>query len=120
MHWNDWNWECSNIVIRIGTQSIVATIISVYGPQENDLLKKNKTSFYDDVIVEIQRAYTRSPYVLVVGDFNCKLKSNLQNVAPNGKLLEQVIYDFNMRVENTLPLCEGQRTCVNNKNQVKH
>ena len=42
MHWNDWNWECSNIVIRIGTQSIVATIISVYGPQENDLLKKKK------------------------------------------------------------------------------
>ena len=119
MHWNDWNWECSNIVIRIGTQSIVATIISVYGPQENDLLKK-KTSFYDDVIVEIQRAYTRNPYVLVEGDFNCKLKSNLQNVALNGKLLEQVIYDFNMRVENTLPLCEGQRTCVNNKNQVKH
>ena len=71
---------------------------------------KKKTSFYDDVIVEIKRAYTRSPYVLVVGDFNCKLKSNLQNVAPNGKLLEQVIYDFNMRVENTLPLCEGQRT----------
>ena len=53
--------------------------------------------------------------MLVVGDFNCKLKSNLQNVAPNGKLLEQVIYDFNMRVENTLPLCEGQRTWVNNK-----
>ena len=71
---------------------------------------KKKTSFYDDVIVEIKRAYTRSPYVLAVGDFNCKLKSNLQNVAPNGKLLEQVIYDFNMRVENTLPLCEGQRT----------
>ena len=76
---------------------------------------KKKTSFYDDVIVEIKRAYTRSPYVLAVGDFNCKLKSNLQNVAPNGKLLEQVIYDFNMRVENTLPLCEGQRTWVNNK-----
>ena len=42
MHWNDWNWECSNIVTRIGTQSIVATIISVYGPQENDLLKNKK------------------------------------------------------------------------------
>ena len=100
--------------IRTDTQNIVSTIISVYGPQENDLFEE-KTKFYDDVIVEIQRTYTRSPYVLVVADFNVKLKSNLQNVSQNGKILEQVINDFNMKVANTLPICEGQGTRVNNK-----
>ena len=68
------------------------------------------------MIVEIQRAYTRSPYKLVVGDFNDKLKSNLQNVSKNGKLLEQVINDFDMKVTDTLPICEGQWTRVNNNN----
>ena len=68
------------------------------------------------MVVEIQRAYTRSPYKLVVGDFNAKLKSNLQNVSKNGKLLEQVINDFDMKVTDTLPICEGQWTRVNNNN----
>ena len=54
--------------------------------------------------------------MLVVGDFNAKLKSNLQNVSQNGKLLEQVINDFNMKVANTLPIYEGQQTRVNNNN----
>ena len=65
--------------LRIDTQNIVTTIITVYGPQENDLFEE-KTEL-DDVVVETQRVYTRSPYVLVVGDFNTKLKSNLQNVS---------------------------------------
>ena len=43
--------------LRIDTQNIVTTIISVYGPQENDLFE-GKTKFYDDVVVEIQRTYT--------------------------------------------------------------
>ena len=58
--------------------------------------------------------------MLVVGDFNAKLKNNLQKVFKNGKLLEQVINDFNMKVANTLPICEGQWTRVNKIIQVKH
>ena len=54
--------------------------------------------------------------MLVKGDFNAKLKCNLQNVSQNGKLLEQVINNFNMKVANTLPICEGQWIRVNNKN----
>ena len=100
--------------LRIDTQNIVSTIISVYGPQKNDLFEEIK--FYEDVIVEIERAYTRSPYVLVAGDFNAKMKSNLPNVSQNGKLLEQVRNDFNMNVANTLPICEGLWNRVNNKN----
>ena len=103
------------MLLRIDAQNIVTTIISVHGPQKNDLLEE-KTKFCDDVIIEIQRDYTRSAYVLVVGDFNAKLKSNLQNVSQNGKLLGQVINDFNMEVANTLPICEGQWTRVNYKN----
>ena len=76
--------------LRIDTQNIVTTIISVHGQQENDLFEE-KTKFYDDVVVEILTAYTRGPYVLVVGDFKAKPKSNLQNVSQNGKLLEHVI-----------------------------
>ena len=95
--------------LKIDTQNIVTTIITVYGPQENVLFEE-KAKFY--VVVEIQWAYTRSPYMLVVGDFNAKLKSNLQNVSQNGKLLEQVINDFNMKVANTLSICEGQWTRI--------
>ena len=50
-------------------------------------------------IHEIQRDYTRSPYVLVVGNFNAKLKSNLQNVSQNGKLLEQMINDLILKLQ---------------------
>ena len=42
--------------------------------------------------------------IYAIGDFNAKLKSNLQNVSQNGKLLEQVINDFNMKVANTLSI----------------
>ena len=73
--------------LRTNTQNIVTIIIAVYGPQENDLFEE-KTKFYDHVIIELQRAYTMSPYVIVVGDFNAKLKSNSQNASQNGKLLE--------------------------------
>lgn len=62
-----------------------------------------KKQFYDYVIVEIQRAYTRSSFVPEVGDFNAPLKSNLQNVSQKGQLVEQVINDFNMKVANTFP-----------------
>ena len=73
--------------LRTNTQNIVIIIIAVYGPQENDLFEE-KTKSYDHVIIELQRAYTMSPYVIVVGDFNAKLKSNSQNASQNGKLLE--------------------------------
>ena len=49
--------------LRFDTQNIVTTIIPVYGPQENDLFEE-KTKLYDGAVVEIQRAYTRSPYML--------------------------------------------------------
>ena len=52
-------------------------------------------------------------YVVVVGDFNAKLQSNLQNILQNRKLLEQLINDFNMKVANTFPVCEGKWTRVN-------
>ena len=44
-------------------------------------LKKNKVlchkiSSSDDMFVEMQRANTRSPYVLIVSDFNANLRSN--------------------------------------------
>ena len=68
------------------------------------------------MVFDIQRAYTRSPYVLVVGDFKVKLKSNLPNVSQNGKLFEQVINGFNMKVANTLHICEGQWMRVSNNN----
>ena len=100
---------------RIDTQNVVTTITSVHGPQENDLFEE-KTKLYDDVIVEIQRACTRSPYVLIIGDFNTKLKSNLQNVSQNGKLFEHMINDFNMKIANTLPICKDQWSRANNKN----
>ena len=45
--------------LRIDTQDIVITIISVYGTQDNCLFKE-KARFYDDVIVHIQRDHTRS------------------------------------------------------------
>ena len=99
---------------KTDTQDIVTTIISVYGPQENDLFEE-KTKFYD-VIAEIQRAYTRSPYVLVVCNLNVKLKNNLQNIHQIRKVLEQAINDFNMNVANTLPICESRCTRVTNKN----
>ena len=42
------------------TQNIETAVISAYGPQENDLFEE-KTKFYHDVTIEIQRAYTRNP-----------------------------------------------------------
>ena len=46
------NWILS---LRLDTQNIVTTILTVYGLRENDLFEE-KTKFYDDVVVEIQRA----------------------------------------------------------------
>ena len=54
--------EIENIRIsslRIDTQDIVITIISVYRTQDNCLFEE-KARFYDDVIVQIQRDHTRS------------------------------------------------------------
>ena len=54
--------------------------------------------------------------MIVVGDYNAKLKSNLQYVFQNGKQLERVINSFYMKVANEVSIYHGLWTRVNNKN----
>ena len=54
--------------------------------------------------------------MIVVSDYNAKLKSNLQYVFQNGKQLERVINSFYMKVANEVAIYHGLWTRVNNKN----
>ena len=81
-------------------------IIIAYGPQENEL-KKEREQFYDDLIVEIERAKLNEKLILIAGDLNTKHGKDMicgdqHETSPNGAFLKKLIDRHELVVGNTL------------------
>ena len=93
-------------------------LILAYGPNEN-ASKNEKDKFYDDLIIEIERAKLCGEQLLIVGDLNAKrghpiIKNDVYDISMNGQLLKEVINEHGLCVANYFNKCTGTRTRTRN------
>ena len=86
-------------------------IVLVYGPQEKDT-EENREAFYEDLSVEIERCLLSGDSLLLAGDFNAKLGSEIINcdthtMSRNGKLLYDLVQNYNLYLLNSSKVCSG-------------
>ena len=80
-------------------------IIIAHAPQEKIKLEE-RTEFFDEVMVQVERGDTSGDTMLVLGDFNARLlqdenrKINAEVGSPNGKLLLEVVQKYRLQVCN--------------------
>ena len=60
------------ITVRLGFGAVFVRMILVYGPQEKENIN-TVSSFYENIIVQTERAVLAGDSVFLVGDFNAKL-----------------------------------------------
>ena len=90
-------------------------IILAYSPQENDIL--GVTDFYQNLSVQIERAHLNGDNVILVGDFNAKLGSEIITGDPHpmsssGKLLYEFYTKYNLHLLNSSDVCTGVLTRI--------
>ena len=89
-------------------------LINGYGPQESDS-EETRKAFYSRLDFEIKRAKLSGCLICIEMDSNAKLGNSLIPDDPhpqsgNGKLLENVIKENNLKVLNGSNLCKGTIT----------
>ena len=90
-----------------------------YGPQEYDS-KEVIDEFYQNVMIQIERALGSDDSVCLIGDLNAKLGndiilSDIHEISLNGTILRDLVRKYNLSVINATDLCQGTFTRVNNK-----
>ena len=91
------------------------TIILVYSPQENDI--QGVTDFYQNLSVLIESAHLNRDNVILVGDFNAKLGSEIITGDPHpmsrsGRLLYEFYTKYNLHLLNSSDVCTGVLTRI--------
>ena len=86
-------------------------IVLVYGPQEKDT-EENREAFYEDLSVEIERCLLSGDSLLLAGDFNAKLGSEIINcdthtMSRNDKLLYDLVQKYILYLLNSSNVCSG-------------
>ena len=110
------NSNAEFISVRLCSQPSSIWLILSYGPQEKESENK-RTDFYESLSIQIQHAQMEGDMVILVGDFNAKLgsdvmKGDIHSVSKNGQLLWDVIKTFNLEVINTADICRGVFTRI--------
>ena len=121
---------CSSIMVSEGEDAEFATVktefgnvyfslLVVYGPQEGDHIDKIN-HFYKNLSLQIERVSLRGDPILMVGDFNAKLgktiiKGDIHNMSNNGQKLHNMIIKYNLHLINSMEICAGIFTRINNK-----
>ena len=105
------------ITIRLNgnTRNDHIRIILAYSPQENDI--QGVTDFYQNLSVQIERAHLNGDNVILVGDFNAKLGSEIITGDPHpmsssGKLLYELYTKYNLHLLNSSDVCTGVLTRI--------
>ena len=91
------------LTCRVEYDNRTVRIIVVYGPQETDELEV-RNDFFVKLCLEVEKCKNAGEGVLIVGDFNAKVKAdeekNLIHESGNGKLLTDAVNDFGLEVVN--------------------
>ena len=122
--------KCSSIVVDEGENAEFATVkmefgnvsfrhLVVYGPQEGDHIDQIN-NFYENLSLQMERASVVGDPILIVGDFDAKLgkgiiKGDIHDMSSNGQKLHNLIIKYNLNVVNSMEICSGTFTRVNNK-----
>ena len=109
--------EMKNIMtVRIEYPKFNVRIIVAHAPQET-AKKEDRTDFFEELMVQIERGESSDDHVLVVGDFNARLLSDHSKVdadveSPNGKQLLEAINNYSLRVCNFGEKSSGKWTRI--------
>ena len=100
--------------VKISNQRINIRIGLVYAPQESRTKKAELKIMYDKIKDQIEIGKNNKEKTLVMGDFNCKIgtevKGNALTVTKGGKLLKDLTEKTNMEILNCTELCTGTWT----------
>ena len=112
------NAEFITIKAALGAKQI--RIILAYGPQEGSSMQ-DIDDLFTQISIQVNRAILSGNSVMLVGDFNAKLgkgliKGDVHDISANGKKFQSVLQFFYMVAVNSLSLCNGVFTRVNNNN----
>ena len=112
------NVEFITIKTALGAKQI--RIILAYGPQEGSSMQ-DTDDFLTQISTQVNRAILSGNSVKLVGDFNATLgkrliKGDVHDISANGKKIQSVLQFFYMVAVNSLSLCNGVFTRVNNNN----
>ena len=80
--------------------------------------------FFTQISIQVNRAILWDNSVMLVGDFNAELGKvlipwDVHGISANGKKIQMVFESFKMVAINSLKLCNGVFTRVNNNNPDK-
>ena len=105
--------------VKMEFRNMYFRLLVVCGPQESDHIDEIN-QFYENLSLQIERASLTGDPILMVGDFNAKLdktiiKGDIHDMGSNGQKLHNMIIKYNLHVINSMEICAGIFTRVNNK-----
>ena len=108
--------EMKNVLtVRIEYPNFYLRVIIAHAPQETANVEE-RVEFFEELMVQVERGDASGDQVLLLGDFNARLVSDLNSVnaesSPNGKLMADVIQKYSMQVCNFDEKCSGQWTRI--------
>lgn len=107
--------EMDNILsVQIVYPEITIRVIVCHGPQEDDE-KETRTGFFENLAVEIERSNSSEEIPIVMGDLNAKISGTMNettHVSGNGKLLNELLDETQMKVVNFHEKTEGKWTWI--------
>lgn len=115
--------ESEMVWVKIKNARIVYNIGVIYMPQENNKTKGQLQKIYAKIEEEVTRTKQAGEKILIIGDFNCKvgkeIEGNHDRVSKGGKMLNKMITKQGMSIVNSMNICNGLWTRVeNNKKSI--
>ena len=108
--------EFATVKMKFG--NMYFRLLEVYGPQKGDHIDKIN-QFYENMSLQIERASLTGDPILMSGDFNAKfgktIIGDMHDMRNNGQKLHNMIIKYNLHVINSMEICTGIFTRVNNK-----
>ena len=112
--------ELKNIVsLRVEYARMNLRIIIAHAPQDNAKCDE-RSGFFEELNVQIERGETIGDQVIVLGDFNARIENDddqvlANNDSPNGKRLKEVLEKYQLNVCNFHENAEGKWTRIQGK-----
>ena len=94
--------DLDNIMtVKIEYQEVTLRVIICHAPQETAKYEE-RADFFNELAVQVERCTTSGDTMILVGDMNARIErvSELEATSSNGKLLKEVIDDYELEVAN--------------------
>ena len=92
----------SIMTVKIEYQDINIRVVIGHAPQETAKYEE-RSDFFNELAEQVERALTSGDKLIVVGDMNARIEKSggtLQGISPNGKLLKEVIDEYELEAAN--------------------